>query len=30
MDAPIAPPTDPEKDNPGKTEPMHSDKFLKF
>ncbi|MBT1315261.1 BspA family leucine-rich repeat surface protein [Mycoplasmopsis bovis] len=26
MDAPIAPPTDPEKDNPGKTEPMHSDK----
>ncbi|WP_235684343.1 hypothetical protein [Mycoplasmopsis bovis] len=23
MDAPIAPPTDPEKDNPGKTEPMH-------
>ncbi len=22
MDAPIAPPTDPEKDNPGKTEPM--------
>ncbi|MBT1371682.1 BspA family leucine-rich repeat surface protein [Mycoplasma bovis] len=26
MDAPIIPPTDPEKDNPGKTEPMHSDK----